>query len=92
MREIIPDVSVTTDIIAGFPGETEADHQVTAEALRTIRYDGAYIYKYSERPGTPAARLKDDVPENEKILESIQKMSFQTLHEPKNHRFLVCEC
>ena len=62
MREIIPDVSVTTDIIAGFSGETQEDHEATLRALEQIRYDGAYIYKYSLRPGTPAGKLPDDVP------------------------------
>lgn len=62
MREVIPDVSITTDIIVGFSGEDEEDFEATANALREIRYDGAYIYKYSVRPGTPAAKLPDDIP------------------------------
>lgn len=62
MRELIPDVSVTTDIIAGFSGETEEDHEATKRALDEIRFDSAFIYKYSVRPGTPAAQLPDDVP------------------------------
>ena len=62
MRKLIPHVSVTTDIIAGFSGETEDDHMATARALEEIRYDGAYIYKYSVRPSTPASKLDDDVP------------------------------
>lgn len=62
MREIIPDVVITTDIIAGFSGETDADHESTMNALKELRFDGAFIYKYSVRPGTPAAKLQDDVP------------------------------
>ena len=62
MRALIPGVSVTTDIIAGFSGETEEDHQATIRALEEIRYAGAYIYKYSLRPATPASKLPDDVP------------------------------
>jgi len=62
LRELVPDISMTTDIIAGFSGETEEDHQATMHALSEIRYDGAYIYKYSLRPATPAAKLPDDVP------------------------------
>ena len=62
MREMIPGISITTDIIAGFSGETEEDHRLTLQALEEIRYDGAYIYKYSVRPLTPAAKLPDDVP------------------------------
>lgn len=62
MREVIPDVSVTSDIITGFSGETEEDHKETVKALEALRFDDAYIYKYSVRPGTPAAKLEDDVP------------------------------
>lgn len=61
MRELIPDVSITTDIIAGFSGETEEDHAATLKALSEIQYDGAYVYKYSVRAATPAAKLSDDV-------------------------------
>jgi len=62
LRELVPDISITTDIIAGFSGETEEDHEATKHALEEIRYDGAYIFKYSVRPSTPAAKLPDDVP------------------------------
>ena len=61
LREIVPDISITTDIIAGFSGEAAEDHEATRRALEEIRYDGAYIFKYSPRPGTPAAKLPDDV-------------------------------
>ncbi|OGX04297.1 MAG: tRNA (N6-isopentenyl adenosine(37)-C2)-methylthiotransferase MiaB [Omnitrophica bacterium RIFCSPLOWO2_12_FULL_50_11] len=62
MCELIPDVSVTTDIIAGFSGETEEDHEATKRALEEIRFDSAFVYKYSVRQGTPASKLPDDVP------------------------------
>lgn len=62
MRKMIPDISVTTDIITGFSGETDEDHCDTIRALEEIRYDSAFIYKYSVRPATPAAKLPDDVP------------------------------
>jgi len=62
LRELVPEISITTDIIVGFPGETDEDHRATRRALEEIRFDGAYIYKYSLRPGTPAARLPDDIP------------------------------
>ncbi len=61
LRELVPDISITTDIIVGFSGETEEDHQATRQTLETIRFDSAFIYKYSVRPGTPAAKLPDDV-------------------------------
>lgn len=66
MREMIPDVVITTDIIAGFSGESEEDHEATKKALRELRFDGAFIYKYSVRPDTPAAKLEDSVPLEEK--------------------------
>ncbi|MBI2167663.1 MAG: tRNA (N6-isopentenyl adenosine(37)-C2)-methylthiotransferase MiaB [Candidatus Omnitrophica bacterium] len=62
LRELAPDVSLTTDIIVGFSGEAEEDYEATKRALAEVRYDGAYIYKYSVRPTTPAAKLTDDVP------------------------------
>jgi len=61
LRVLVPDISITTDIIVGFPGETEEDHRETKKALEEIRFDSAFIYKYSARPGTPASRLPDDV-------------------------------
>ncbi len=66
LRELVPDISMTTDIIVGFSGETEEDYEATRRALEEIRYDGAYIYKYSVRAGTPAAKLPDDVPQKAK--------------------------
>lgn len=62
LRELVPEISITTDIIVGFSGETEEDHLATRRALEEIRFDSAFIYKYSVRPGTPAAKLPDDVP------------------------------
>ncbi len=67
MRELIPDVSLSTDIIAGFPGETIEDHQATLRALYQIRFDGAFMFRYSPREGTRAFDMNDDVPEVEKI-------------------------
>ncbi|HKY28234.1 MAG TPA: tRNA (N6-isopentenyl adenosine(37)-C2)-methylthiotransferase MiaB [Pyrinomonadaceae bacterium] len=56
-------LSLTSDIIVGFPGETERDFQDTVKLVEECQYDGLYIFKYSKRPGTPAAKLTDDVPE-----------------------------
>ena len=52
---------MTTDIIVGFPGETEDDFQGTVDLVNTVKYDAAYIFKYSARPGTPAYEMDDDV-------------------------------
>lgn len=64
MRSIIPDPGLSTDVIVGFPGETEADFEATLAVLDAVRFDMAYMYRYSERRGTYAARkLPDDVPD-----------------------------
>lgn len=64
IKRIIPDVSISSDIIAGFCGETEEDHQETLSLMKEVNYDFSFMFKYSERPGTDAAaKLKDDVPE-----------------------------
>ncbi len=63
IRKIIPDCSISQDIIVGFPTETEEDHQDTLKALDYVKYDFGYMYAYSERPGTMAGRkMEDDVP------------------------------
>ncbi len=66
LRRVRPDIAMSTDIIVGFPGETLADHQATLDLLREIRFATIYSFAYSERPGTAAARLGDDVPLAEK--------------------------
>lgn len=60
-------VSITTDLIVGFPSETEAEFEETLDAVRAVEYDSAFMFRYSIRPGTTAARYDDDVPEEEKI-------------------------
>ena len=68
IRRIIPDCGLSTDIFCGFPGETEEDHQLSLSLMEECRYDSAFMFKYSERPGTYASRhLPDDVPEEVKI-------------------------
>jgi len=67
MRNIIPGVTLSTDMITGFCGETEEEHSDTMSLMKTVRYDLAYMFAYSERPGTMAERkLEDDVPEKVK--------------------------
>jgi len=68
IRRIVPDCGLSTDIIAGYCGETEEDHQATLSLMRYCKYDAAFMFKYSERPGTFAGRhFSDDIPESEKI-------------------------
>ncbi len=66
IRESIPEVAITTDLIVGFPGETEEDFRETLRAVELIRYDSAFTFIYSPRKGTPACRLEDNVPIEEK--------------------------
>lgn len=78
LRNQIPDISITTDIIVGFPGETKKDFQKTVEALEALEFHSAFIYMYSERKGTAAENFNDTVPLEEKkkraqILMSIQE-------------------
>lgn len=60
----MPDVSLTTDIIVGFPGETEEDFEETLDVVRKAKYDSAYTFIYSKRTGTPAAAMENQVPED----------------------------
>ena len=66
IRENVPGASLTTDLIVGFPGETEADFEALLDFLREIRYDAAYTFLYSPRSGTPAAKLEGQVPDEVK--------------------------
>ncbi len=63
LRRAIPDISLTTDIIVGFPGETEEDFEETLDVVRRARYDSAFTFIYSKRTGTPAAAMENQVPE-----------------------------
>ncbi len=78
---IIPGCALTQDMIAGFPTETEQDHQDTLSLMEYVKYDFGYMYAYSERPGTLAGRkMKDDVPEETKIRRLMEIVSLQREH------------
>jgi tRNA-2-methylthio-N6-dimethylallyladenosine synthase len=66
MRAAKREISVTTDIIVGFPGETEKDFEETLSLMEAVQYDGAFCFKYSPRPNTPSLRMDDAIPEEEK--------------------------
>lgn len=81
IKEIIPDCSISQDMICGFPTETEEDHQDTLSLMQEIKYDYGYMYAYSERPGTAAARnLKDDVPQEVKNRRLTEVIALQREH------------
>ena len=66
LREVEPNITISTDIIVGFPGETEEDFQGTLDIVRKVRYDSAFTFLYSPRTGTPAAKYEDQIPEETK--------------------------
>jgi tRNA-2-methylthio-N6-dimethylallyladenosine synthase len=81
IRRILPDCAITTDVISGFCGETEAEHQETLTLMEAVRFDSAYMFAYSERPGTLAARkYPDDVPEETKKRRLSEIMALQDRH------------
>jgi tRNA-2-methylthio-N6-dimethylallyladenosine synthase len=63
LRETVPDLALSTDLIVGFPGETDADFARTVEMVERVGYDHAFVFRYSRRPGTPAAEMADQVPD-----------------------------
>ncbi|MET7030489.1 tRNA (N6-isopentenyl adenosine(37)-C2)-methylthiotransferase MiaB [Sediminicola luteus] len=81
IRQIIPECSISQDMIAGFPSETEEDHQDTLSLLEKVKYDFGYMYAYSERPGTLAERkMEDDVPEPVKKRRLAEIIALQREH------------
>ncbi len=85
LRNACPDISITTDIIVGFPGETEEDFQETLEVVDRVGYDSAYTFIYSPRSGTPAASYEDQIPDDvvhdrfDRLLALVQKKSAQAV-------------
>ena len=79
IRRIIPDCGLSTDIFVGYHSETEEDHQLSLSLMREVHYDSAFMFKYSERPGTYASKhLPDNVPEDEKIRRLNELIALQT--------------
>ena len=81
IQKRLPDISLTTDLIVGFPGETEEDFLETLDVVRQVRYDSVYSFIYSKRTGTPAAAMEDQVPDDvtkerfQRLLQTIQSIS-----------------
>lgn len=96
IKKIVPEAAISTDIIAGFCGETEQDHLDTLDLMKQVEYDYAYMFKYSVRPNTFAAReMKDDVPEDVKsrrlseIIDLQSQLSFESNKKDLNKIFEV---
>jgi tRNA-2-methylthio-N6-dimethylallyladenosine synthase len=77
IRDAVPGIALSTDVIVGFCGETEAEYEATLALLRSIRFDQVFAAAYSERPGTPATRLADDVPAVEKHRRLVELLAVQ---------------
>lgn len=97
IRTKMPDISLTTDIIVGFPGETEEDFEETLDVVRKAKYDSAYTFIYSKRTGTPAAAMENQIPEDvvkerfNRLLETVNEVSktISSRYEGSVQRVLV---
>ena len=97
IKTAIPDISLTTDIIVGFPGETEEDFLETMDVVKQVRYDSAFTFIYSRRTGTPAAIMENQIPEDvvkdrfDRLLKEVQKISAEVccVHEGTTQKALV---
>ncbi len=97
IRKAVPDLSLTTDIIVGFPGETEEDFQETLDIVRKVRYDSAFTFIYSKRTGTPAAAMEEQVPADvvkdrfDRLLTEVQTIAAEVcaVHEGQDAEVLV---
>jgi tRNA-2-methylthio-N6-dimethylallyladenosine synthase len=94
-KKIIPDVSFSTDIISGFPTETYEDHVMTLDVMRKVKYDGAYMFKYSPREGTKSFKMEDDVTDEiktkrlQEIIELQQQISYEKNQELINQETVI---
>ena len=99
IRRAVPDISLTTDIIVGFPGETEEDFEETMDVVRQVEFDSAFTFIYSKRTGTPAAAMEEQVPEAvvkerfDRLLALVQEISARKTEKEvgKVHEVLVEE-
>ncbi|HRY30081.1 MAG TPA: tRNA (N6-isopentenyl adenosine(37)-C2)-methylthiotransferase MiaB [Elusimicrobiota bacterium] len=89
LRRARPEILITTDLIAGFPGETDDDFNQTVSLVRESAVDGAFCFKYSPRPGTPAAEFPDDVPETVKEERHAELLKIVTAHSERGIASLV---
>jgi tRNA-2-methylthio-N6-dimethylallyladenosine synthase len=86
LRGADPDIAITSDVMVGFPGESERDFEQTLDLIRQVRFDGLFSFKYSDRKGTLADKMKNKVDESDKILrlELLQQLQKQITLEKNN--------
>lgn len=97
LREAVPDITISTDIIVGFPGETEEEFEETVSLVKEVGYDSAFTFLYSVRKGTPAAEYEDQIPEDIKherfnrLVEAVNEESYRknATYEGRKERVLV---
>lgn len=97
IRAAVPDIAITTDIIVGFPGETEEDFEETLDLVRRVRYDSAFTFLYSIRTGTPAAEYEEQIPDDikherfERLVDAVNEITAEknALYQDKVVRVLV---
>ncbi len=89
LRKACPEIALSTDAIVGFPGETDADFEQTLDVLREVKFSGAFLFKYSPRPGTRAYALGDDIPESVKEYRLKQAQDIAFTHIEDENRATV---
>jgi tRNA-2-methylthio-N6-dimethylallyladenosine synthase len=92
LRALVPDVAISTDIIVGFPGETDEDFKQTRRLVETVEFDAAYLFKYSPRPGTKAATFADQVSEDVKTERFNALLEIQEATQLRRNRARVGRC
>jgi tRNA-2-methylthio-N6-dimethylallyladenosine synthase len=88
LRDAVPDIAITTDIIAGFPNEADNDHKDTIRALKGIEFDGIFAFKYSPRPGTKASMLEEQIEEDIKSQRLYEILDIQNEITEKKNKIL----
>ncbi len=88
LRRLVPEITLSTDIIVGFPGETDEDFEQTVSLLREVEYENVYVFKYSPRPGTDAAAREDDVPTEVKEARNQRLLALKDEISLRRHRQL----
>jgi threonylcarbamoyladenosine tRNA methylthiotransferase MtaB len=89
VRKIIPGLAITTDVIAGFPGESEGEFSETLAFIKEVNFAGGHVFTYSARPGTPAARMKEQVPfDVRKQRNHLLRQAFSEMSTAYRQRFI----